>query len=192
MNTRNRTLAVYALLALAMGATRFHHTGSAIALPDASLAVFFLGGLALRGWRPFVLFLAEAGLIDYIAIAFGGVSDACVSPAYGFLLPAYGAMWAAGRWVAQQEGLRGRSFAVLSAALLGSVSLAFLISDGSFYLLSGYIATPSWSHYGEGVAHYFPAYLGSTAAYVAFAVFVRAVVGALEASRAAQSGSTGG
>ena len=31
-----------------MVATRFHHLGSLIHLPDASMAVFFLGGLCLR------------------------------------------------------------------------------------------------------------------------------------------------
>jgi hypothetical protein len=41
-------LASASALAALRAATRFHHFGSAMYLPDASLAVFFLGGLYLR------------------------------------------------------------------------------------------------------------------------------------------------
>jgi hypothetical protein len=44
-NTVNRQAWVLGVLALMMAVTRFHHQGSAFALPDASLAIFFLAGI---------------------------------------------------------------------------------------------------------------------------------------------------
>ena len=83
------SLVIALLLAAVMAATRFHHFGSAISLPDASLAIFFLAGFYLRSPLLFAGFLAEAALVDYLAITYGGVSDWCISPAYVFLIPTY-------------------------------------------------------------------------------------------------------
>src|SRR5690606_27401011 len=44
---RGRNAVVFTALMLLMAATRFHHLGSALHLPDASLAVFFIGGALL-------------------------------------------------------------------------------------------------------------------------------------------------
>ena len=52
------TLAIALLLAVGMAATRFRHFGSAIHLPDASLAIFFLAGFYLRASVFFVVLLA--------------------------------------------------------------------------------------------------------------------------------------
>lgn len=92
-------LAVFALL---MVATRFHHFGTALHLPDASMAVFFLAGLYLRRHLAFVGFMVLAVALDWAAISYAGVSDFCVTPAYSFLLPAYAALWYGGRWYAGQ------------------------------------------------------------------------------------------
>jgi len=99
----SRELAIALGLAALMAATRFHHFGSPLHLPDASLAVFFLGGLALGNAALFAAFLAEAALVDWLAIAWGGVSGWCVTPAYAFLIPACASLWAAGRWCAMRR-----------------------------------------------------------------------------------------
>ncbi len=49
MSLKLETFITPFILALAMLATRFHHFGSSMNLPDASLAVFFLLGL-LSSW----------------------------------------------------------------------------------------------------------------------------------------------
>ena len=49
-NIQTRLIAIFAALAALMAATRFNHFGSAVSLPDASYAVFFLGGLYLAGF----------------------------------------------------------------------------------------------------------------------------------------------
>lgn len=179
-----RSLTVGLALALAMALTRFHHFGAATLLPDASVAVFLLGGFYLRRWPAFAAFIAEAGLIDYLAIAHGGVSDWCATPAYPFLVPAYAATWVAGAWYARRFHPQRQTVALLAGALLAGVSAWFLVSNASFYLLSGYFPELGWAEYGARVAKYFPPYLGVACAYVALAALAHAL--AASGARASQ------
>lgn len=178
----DRRLSVALALALLMAATRFHHFGDLTHLPDASLAVFLLGGFYLRGLRAFVCYLAEAALIDYLAIAYGGVSDWCVTPAYAFLIPTYGSVWFAGLWYARRSSFEWRTAGPLLGALLAGVSAAFLISNGSFYLLAGYFSDMSWTEYAARVAKYYPPYLSGALMYVVLAAGVHALCVALARS----------
>ncbi len=157
------------LLALLMVATRFHHFGSATHLPDASLAVFFLGGFYLRRSALLGCYLAEAALIDYLAIAFGGVSDWCVTPAYAFLVPAYASLWLGGAWYARHHRMAWGTLVPFAGAVALGVSAAFLISNASFYFLSGYFPEMSWMEYAYRVARYFPPYASAAAAYIVLA-----------------------
>lgn len=172
---QTRQVGIFAALVLLMIATRFYsHFGSSMSLPDASLAVFFLAGfylarLALPAAVAFVLLLLGAGGVDYYAIAFRGVSDACISPAYWFLIPTYACMWYAGRWFAARQQTKWANLGMLAAVAWGSTSVAFLISNGSFYLLSGNFANISLAQYAEGVAKYYPQYLSCTMLYLACA-----------------------
>jgi hypothetical protein len=145
-------------LAALMAVTRYHHFGSAIQLPDASWAVFFLAGMSLRSAGWFAALLAEAAAIDFLAITVGGASGWCVTPAYPFLAFAYGALWLAGRWCGREGAGGGRGWARAAAALLAGVTAAFLISNGSFYLLSGYFSELTWTEYAARVARYYPRY----------------------------------
>ena len=154
-----------AALMLLMAATRSDHFGSAFSFPDASLAVFFLAGLWLGGRYLFIALLLEAGLIDYVAITQFSVSDFCVSPAYVFLIPAYAAMWLAGHWCRKFSTWTIASLTQQFAALMLATSSAFLISNGSFYLLSGRYGNASWEEYIERFALYYPPYLTSTLVY---------------------------
>ena len=100
--SKSNQILIGVVLTLLLITTRGHHFASINMLPSASLAVFFLAGLYLRPlWVPAALLALCAGL-DYSAITMAGVSNFCVTPAYGFLLPAYGVMWFAGRWFASQ------------------------------------------------------------------------------------------
>ncbi len=155
-----------AALALLMAATRMQHFGSAVTLPDASLAVFFLGGLlSLPAWG-FVLLVAEAVLIDFLAIQVYGVSGWCVTPAYPFLLLGYAVMWAGGRWnLGREADALPRVVPTLVASLM-AVTLAFVISNASFYALSGYFADKSMADFAGSVIQYLPSYVGWTLAYI--------------------------
>lgn len=170
-----------ALLALALGllmaATRFHHFGSAVNLPDASLAVFFLGGLYGLGLPWFAALLVEAGLIDATAIA-GGISSYCMTPAYIFLVPTYGALWFAGRWFRSRHEISVRTLPVLGLTLLAGVTVAFVISNGSFYALAGYFGEMPLAEYGARVAGYFVPYAGYAFLYVALGLGAHALIAA--------------
>lgn len=174
--------AAVALMAL-MAATRFDHFGTSIALPDASLAVFFLASLWLGGRYLFALLLAEAGLIDYLAINQLGVSDFCISPAYSLLILAYGAMWLGGKWCRQFSGISGLAGLQQLIALTVSTSIAFLISNGSFYLLTDKVTSRSWQQYSQTVSDYYPAYLTSSLIYAVTIVGLVALVKVLSGSK---------
>ncbi len=174
-----------ALMAL-MAATRFHHFGSSFALPDASLVVFFFAGLWLGGRYLFAALLLEAGLIDYLAITKLGVSDFCVSAAYGFLIGSYGAMWLAGKWCRKFSSLSAASALQQFVALTVATSSAFLISNGSFYLLSGRAPDASWAQYLDGVATYYPPYLSATLMYGVVIFGLVSVVKALFTAKASR------
>lgn len=167
---------ILGLLVLLMAATRYHHFGSSLHLPDASLAVFFAAGFYLPQRKLLPLLLAEAALIDWVAIAIGGVSDWCVSPAYAFLIPAYACLWSGGRWYANRNRFSWSSVVPLVLVLTLATSAAFLISNGSFYLLSGRFPDLSWAQYGERVAHFYGSYVGSVFAYVSFFAFLHVTV----------------
>ena len=117
-------LAIACALAALMAATRFHHFGSAFHLPDASLAVFFLGGLYLRRTAAFGAYIGLAALLDYVAIVHGGVSDWCVTPAYAFLLPTYACLWWAGVWCSRHDRHGWRGYARLAPYLTREPALA--------------------------------------------------------------------
>jgi len=172
-----------ALMAL-MSATRISHFGTTFALPDASLAVFFMGGLWLGGRYLFATLLAEAAIIDYLAISKFGVSDFCVTSAYAFLIGSYGAMWLGGKWCRQFAELSLGNLLQQFGVLVAASSMAFLFSNGSFYWLSGRYAAPHWEEYIERFAMYYPAYLATSVAYV---VAIFAVVNLAKAVLAGKS-----
>lgn len=153
------------VLMLLMAVTRFNHFGSAISLPDASLAVFFLAGLWIGGAYLFVSLLLEAGLIDYLAISQLGVSDFCISQAYVFLIPTYGVMYLGGKWCSQFTTLSLANAIKQIVALVAATSTAFLVSNGSFFLFSGRYPEVLWSRYIDSFAMYYPPYLTSTLIY---------------------------
>ncbi|MDD2759988.1 MAG: hypothetical protein PHH11_06800 [Methylomonas sp.] len=157
--------AAVALMAL-MAATRFHHFGTPFALPDASLAVFFLAGLWLGGRYLFLTLLVEAGVIDYLAITKLGVSDFCVSKAYIFLIPTYAAMWLGGKCCRHIGDLTVANLMRQFGVLIVATSTAFLMSNGSFYWLSGRYTDTHWAQYIERFAMYYPPYLTTAVLYV--------------------------
>ncbi len=175
LQQNTKYLTILALLML-MALTRSDHFGSAISLPDASLAVFFLAGIFTGGIGSLVLLLTEAALLDYIAITHWQVSDYCISPAYVFLIPTYAVLFFAGRYSAQYATLSSRDLSYQFAYLLMAGSMAFLISNGSFYLLSGKFPELSLVQYAQRVAKYYPAYISSTLIYSLVILFFTKLV----------------
>ena len=156
---------ILAALMLTMAATRFHHF---LAVPDASWAVFFAGGFYLAGasrWA-FPLLMLEAAAIDWIATQQLGVSSYCLTPAYAFLVPTHAVLWLGGRWLRRRATLDVRGLAAFAASALLAISLAYLISNSSFYWLGGRVAPTSLAHFFTRSFVYYPHFLGVTALYL--------------------------
>jgi hypothetical protein len=168
LSARNQVYVGLALAAL-MLTTRSHHFASVHHLPDASWAVFFLAGVWLRPAWTFPVLLAGAAATDYVAITVFGVSSFCVTPAYVMLLPAYGALWLAGRWFAGRGHEGWSALAPLAAAVTLSATVAELLSSGGFYFLGGRFADPTLAEFGGRFATYFPHNLLTMALYVGVA-----------------------
>lgn len=180
---RLATLAL--LLVLAMAATRFKHVGDALHLPDASMAVFFLGGVYLRRHLLFALMVALAVLLDWASIRYAGVSDFCVTAAYAFLPLAYAVLWYAGRAYAPRLGSRPGALAgAFGVALLAAVA-SFAISNGAFYWLGGRYAEPNVAQYLARLWQWGPLFVRTTMGYVAVALAVHAVCARLAANSVA-------
>jgi hypothetical protein len=173
--SRSVSLAVFAMLAAVMLATRFHHFGTALNLPDASMAVFFLGGLYLRRHVPFIALVVLAIAIDWISIAWAGVSDFCVTPAYAFLPLAYAALWYGGRAYAPRLRETPMSLTLAMTVALLCVSLSFVISNGAFYWLGGRYASPNLVEYAARLWQWGPLFVRTTLCYIAVALIAQVV-----------------
>ncbi len=163
---QNKSLIIFTALFLMMTATRSHHFSSALHLPDASLAIFFLAGFFIQRILALPVLLSTAGIIDYLSLTLGYTSGWCVSSAYWFLVPTYAALWFGGRWYAEKHAMKLTSIMTLGVTLFVSTTVAFIISNGSFYTISGRYADPNWAEYLERFAMYYPSYLSSAFVYV--------------------------
>lgn len=130
-----KLIAIAALLAFFMLLTRGSHVLTAVSLPDASLALFLLGGLLLKRWTWFAAFFILGSFIDFGAAAIDPAQGFCLTDGYWGLIPAYGTMWLGGRWLAKQEN----AFAPVPYAVVSlfTTVLAFVISTQTYYLFSG-------------------------------------------------------
>jgi len=173
---RNPSLRIVLPLAALLALTRYHYFA---AVPDATLAVFLLAGFYLRSPWWLGLFIAEAAVVDYVAITYAGVSNWCLTPAYALLIPAYAIPWLGGRLYRRLHRWEWRTLLPLVGVVLASATAAFLVSDGSFYLLSGYFPELSWSGYASHFAVYYPYYLLGTSVYVAIAALLHTGVRAV-------------
>jgi hypothetical protein len=171
LSLSNRQQFILGLLLVALMAfTRGHHFSTINHLPSATLAVFFLAGLYVSSkWLMAILF-AEAALLDYAAITFGGVSSFCVSPAYVMLIPAYGSLWLAGHWYTKQYQFSWSTLLPLSLSVVFATAVSQVFSGGGFYFFSGRYTEPTFAEYGERFITYFPSALSNLAFYLALAI----------------------
>ena len=181
MNTTLQRAIVLSLLVLLMAATRSHVFTHFTPVPDASWAVFFIGGFYLRNWArwAFPALMALAVLIDYVVITGQGMNffaHYCVSPGYWMLIPAHAAMWAGGHWL--RRNYRGASLGALArtaVAVVVATAACHLFAQGGFYWLSSAVAEPTFAGWATNYGHWFGPYLASTAMFVALAAVAQAV-----------------
>ncbi|OGI42131.1 MAG: hypothetical protein A2150_07430 [Candidatus Muproteobacteria bacterium RBG_16_64_11] len=190
LSTRHQAAIGLGLAALLI-VTRGQHFASLHSLPGASWAVFFLAGIYLRPLWALPALLGLAWLLDFAAFTWGGASGFCLTPAYVFLLPAYSALWFAGRWYARRHCFTWRTLLPLGAAMLAGAAVCELFSSGGFYFFSGRFAEPNLAEFGVRLVKYFPSYLQSVGFYVGIAAVIHALFGlAHGATRARNATST--
>ncbi|EQM81436.1 hypothetical protein ACX94F_16275 [Stenotrophomonas hibiscicola] len=176
--TANRAF-VLSVLVLLLAATRVNHFA---AIPDASWAVFFIGGFYLATWTrwAFPLLMVFAVLVDWIVIRSSGLDfwqHYCVSPGYWLLLPAYFSLWAGGMLLGRNyQGARWPVLAKGALLLVASVAICHLLAQGGFYWTSRNVAEPTLAGWAQNYAQWFGPYLRTTAIYVALAAALQLAV----------------
>ena len=172
-------LGIGLVLAAVMLLTRVNHFA---AVPDASWALFFLGGFYLRPqsrWA-FPVGMALAVLVDWWVIRANGQSfwdHYCVSVAYWFLVPSYLALWLGGSVLARLHQAHAWSaLAWLLPVFVLSTTACYLVSNGSFYWLSDVVAAPTLAGWGKNLGDWYLPYLRTAGMYVAGAAVVHVVV----------------
>jgi hypothetical protein len=175
-------------LTLAMAATRFNHFGSASSLPDASWAVFFLGGLYLARYPRtalalFTTLVLLAGLIDSYVTTMQGVSDWCITPAYWFLIPTYGSLWFVGRWFALHHSMDSKGWGWLTLSAWLASSFAFFLSNASFYLVSGRVNEMTATEYVSRVSEYYVSYVSMSMLYIVLIVGIQTLFNGINKSK---------
>lgn len=170
--SQRQQLLVAALFVLLMVMTRGHHFADVNVLPSASWAVFMLAGFYLASKLWFPAFLGLAVVLDLMSVYLGGASNFCVSPAYGFLLPAYGSLWLAGRWYLSKYQFNWSTLVTLTATVVTVTAMAYLFSGGGFYWFSGRYADPAMAEYFSRFVQYYPGNLSKLSFYIAVAAVV--------------------
>ena len=169
MQTRWTVALAWLCLAILMVATRFPGLASNLHLQDASWAVFFVAGFYLRkSWRwAFPGLLAVAVAVDLVAIYHYDVTNYCVTWAYWFLVPSYGALWLGGKSLPWHASFHLAGIVSLAASAMISITLCFLISNGSFYWLGGRVPQPTWGGWEVNLATWYAPFLRTAATYIA-------------------------
>jgi hypothetical protein len=174
LEARSERIGALALMAL-MAATRIEHFGVGQIAPDASTAVFFLAGLLIGNPLWLLVLLVEASLLDLTAIKVVGVEAVCVTLGYGMMIPAYGALWLAARFVRTTDKIDVLSVAKLIGACCIGVLVFFLFSNIGYYLGGGFENSMGLEEYVRRVMRYFPAFMTSTLFYSAAGVALAAL-----------------
>jgi hypothetical protein len=151
-------------LSFLMILTRGSHIATLYALPDASLAIFLIGGIYLRNIRFFIALFLLGLFIDFGAAALDAKLGFCLTKGYWGLIPSYACLWVCGYFLSQRKFLQKLSIFIPLVSI--AVMLAFLISTQTYYLFSGRFGSPSIL---ESILHgwdYLPQYFLSSFTYI--------------------------
>lgn len=161
---------IVCVLALALLLTRNHHFNNSLQLLDASWSVFFLAGFYLSARRIFLLLLLLAVVSDFLSFL-SGADRFAFSPAYAFLPLTYYSLWRGGVLMAQRMA-QTKGLLPLWRAMemllfwLATATVAFFISNSSFFLLSGHFDSLLISDYVARVSQYYLPFLSASWIYL--------------------------
>lgn len=183
MLTKNNTSIWVSLgLIAAILLTRTNHFGDNVYLPDATLAVLFLGGMLVVRKTWLGVAIATAFALDFYALGWKGVSDYCMSLGYWGLIPTYAIVWGAGRWLAKHtDAEHQHPFASTPYLTTGfaAASVAFVLSNAFWYMFSDKVVTLSILEFSQRVAQYYTPYVGYAMMYLGIAWVANRVIDSL-------------
>lgn len=151
-------------LAIVMFLTRGSHISTLYALPDASLALFLIGGIYLRQVRFFIALFLVGLFIDFGAAALDPKLGFCLTKGYWGLIPTYAVLWVCGFYLNQRERLQKLSVFIPIVSI--AIVLAFIISTQTYYLFSERFGNPNLL---KSIFHgweYFPQYFMASFCYI--------------------------
>lgn len=165
LSSTQKSVFTAAIIAFFMLLTRGSHVLTQVSLPDASLALFLLGGLLLGRFAWFAAFFVLATVIDFGAAAFDPAQGFCLTNGYWGLIPAYSAMWLGGLWLGKQQD----AFNLIPYALvsLATTFIAFVISTQTYYLFSGRFPAEGVVESMQHGWEYLPSWMGFSMMYFA-------------------------
>ena len=129
---KNTNLYIFTFLIFIMLLTRGDHFLTSVSLPDASFALFLIGGSLLKKPKWFISLFAFSVAIDLITLSMNNSYQIPINLGYLGLLPSYGVMWIIGSYIANTKSFL--KFIMLSFL---ATLIAFLISTQTYNLLSG-------------------------------------------------------
>lgn len=128
----NSRIYLFASLIFLMLLTRGSHLLTSTSLPDASFALFLIGGMLLKKPKWFISFFTFSVLIDLVTLSLNNNYHIPINLGYFGLLPSYGLMWFVGSRIANTKSfIKFTVFGVLATLI------AFLISTQTYNLFSG-------------------------------------------------------
>lgn len=169
--TLSKQLIIAAVITFFMLLTRGSHVLTHVSLPDASLVLFLLAGLLLKRATWFIAFFVLATVIDFGAAAFDPAQGFCLTNGYWGLIPAYGAMWLGGLWLAKQSDTFAANVSAVSSYTVVSVLttfVAFVISTQTYYLFSGRFPEEGLMESMRHGWEYLPNWMGFSMMYFSF------------------------
>ena len=132
MNLTYKKYIFISVILFLMILTRGSHFLSAISLPDASFAIFLIGGMLLKKPKWFISLFAFSVVIDLVSLSMNNIYQIPINLGYLGLLASYGIMWFVGSHIENTKSfLKYSTFSVIATLI------AFLISTQTYNLLSG-------------------------------------------------------
>jgi len=129
---KNTNLYIFTFLIFIMLLTRGDHLLTSVSLPDASFALFLIGGLLLKKPKWFISLFTFSVAIDLVTLSMNSAYQIPINLGYLGLLPSYGIMWFIGSRIANTKSFI--KFSVFGAL---ATLIAFLISTQTYNLFSG-------------------------------------------------------
>ncbi len=129
---KNTNIYLFGSLIFLMLLTRGDHLLSSISLPDASFAIFLMGGMLLKKPKWFISLLTFSFVIDLAALSMNNTYQIPINLGYLGLLASYGIMWFSGSRIANTK-----SFLKFLAFVVISTLITFVVSTQTYNLLSG-------------------------------------------------------